>query len=66
MAASEDGGGMAVAEALGGKDHCWAAAGKDCSRGTMEAHWAAAEKDCSGGMVEVGFEQPVHLNVAGQ
>jgi hypothetical protein len=32
----------------------------------VEARWAAAGKDCSGGAVEAGFEQRVCLNVAGQ
>jgi hypothetical protein len=42
MAVSEDGRGTAVAEALGEKRFCWAAAGKDSSRGVAEARWAAA------------------------
>jgi hypothetical protein len=75
MAASEDGGGAAVAGALGRKKiaagarhqkRCWAAAGKDSSRGVAEARWAAAGKDCSRGAAEAGFEQRVRLNVAGQ
>jgi hypothetical protein len=45
---------------------CWAAAGKDCSRGTVEAHWAVAGKDGSSGMADAGFEQRARLNVAGQ
>jgi hypothetical protein len=48
------------------KDCCWAATGKDRSRGAAEARWVAAGKDCSGGAAEAGFEQRAHLNVAGQ
>jgi hypothetical protein len=75
MAASEDGGGAAVAEALGRKISQWERSirsiigrrqGKDCSRGAAEAHWAVAGKDCSGGAAEAGFEQRARLNVAGQ
>ncbi len=66
MVASEDGIGAAVAEALGGKRFCWAAAGKDSSRGAAEARWAAAGKDHSGGAAEASFEQRACLNVAGQ
>jgi hypothetical protein len=66
MVASEDGRGAAVAEALGGKRFCWAAAGKDSSRGAAEARWAAAGKDHSGGAAEAGIEQRTRLNVAGQ
>jgi hypothetical protein len=75
MAASKDDGGTTVAKALGGKTitvgarhqkRCWAAAGKDCSRGAAEARWAAAGKDRSGGAAEAGFEQRACLNVAGQ
>ncbi len=45
---------------------CWAAAGKDCSRGAAEVRWVVAGKDRSGGAVKAGFEQRMHLNVAGQ
>ncbi len=48
------------------KYHCWAVAGKDCSRGVAEARWVAAGKDGSRGAVEAGFEQRTRLNVAGQ
>jgi hypothetical protein len=74
MAASEDGGGAAVAEALGRKilhqEHgirivVGRRQGKDCSRGAVKACWAAAGKDCSRVTAE-GFEQRVRLNVAGQ
>ena len=66
LVASEEGRGAPVAEALGGKRFCWAAAGKDSSRGAAEARWAAAEKDHSGGAAEAGIEQHARLNVAGQ
>ncbi len=66
MVVSEYGRGAAVAEALGGKRFCWAAAEKDSSRGTVEARWAAAGKDHSGGAAEAGIEQHVRLNVARQ
>ncbi len=66
MVASEDGRSAAVAEALGGKRFCWAAAGKDSSRGAAEARWAAAGKDHSSGAAEAGFKQGARLNVAGQ
>ncbi len=66
MVASEDGRGAAVAEALGGKRFCWAAAGKDSSRGAAEARWAVAGKDHSRGAAEAGIEQCARLNVAGQ
>ncbi len=45
---------------------CWAAAGKDSSRGGAEARWAAAGKDRSRVAAEAGFEQRARLNVAGQ
>ena len=75
MAASEDGGGAAVAEALGRKilhqEHgirivVGRRQGKDCSRGAAEVRWVVAGKDRSGGAVKAGFEQRMHLNVAGQ
>jgi hypothetical protein len=66
MVASEDGRGAAVAEELGGKRFCWAAAGKDSSRSAAEAGWAAAGKNHSGGVAEAGIEQRARLNVAGQ
>jgi hypothetical protein len=48
------------------KYHCWAVAGKDCSRGAAEARWVVAGKDGSRGAAEAGFEQRTLLNVAGQ
>ena len=56
MAASEDGRGAAVAEVLGGKRFCCAAAGKDSSRGVAEAHWVATGKDHSRDVAEAGIE----------
>ncbi len=66
MVASEDDRGAAMAEALGGKRFCWAAVGKDSSRGMAEARWGAAGKDHSGGAADAGIEQRARLNVAGQ
>ncbi len=66
MAASEDGGVAAVAEALGRKRPLLGGGRKRLQQRHGRSTWMAAGKDCSGGAVEAGFEQRACLNVAGQ